>query len=137
MMAVIAGLNNAAISRLKQTFKDVSMKDLKKKEEYELLLSPESSYRNYRAKLHAIQPPCIPYLGTYLADLTFIEEGNKDIVEGKINFSKQEFVSKIINEVINFQQVQYRISPSVSFIDLRLYEGTSDKDLWELSKRLE
>lgn len=31
-------------------------------------MSSEGSYKNYRASLHSIAPPCIPYIGTYLSD---------------------------------------------------------------------
>ena len=36
------------------------------------------SYRAYREHLHTITPPCIPYMGIYLTDLTFVLDGNPD-----------------------------------------------------------
>lgn len=39
-------------------------------------------------------PPCVPYLGMYLADLAFIEEGTPNYTEDNlVNFSKMRMVS--------------------------------------------
>lgn len=39
-------------------------------------------------------PPCVPYLGMYLADLAFIEEGTPNFTEeGLVNFSKMRMVN--------------------------------------------
>ena len=48
-----------------------------------------------REALHRCDPPCIPYLGMYLTDLSFIEEGTPNFTEdgGLLNFSKMRMVS--------------------------------------------
>jgi hypothetical protein len=43
------------------------------------LMSPNSNYTKFRNHLHKeISPPCIPYLGVYLSDLTFLEDGKNN-----------------------------------------------------------
>lgn len=34
-------------------------------------------------------PPCIPYVGLVLQDLTFVHIGNPDTFDGKVNFAKR------------------------------------------------
>ena len=35
------------------------------------------------------RPPCIPYVGLVLQDLTFVHIGNSDNFDGKVNFAKR------------------------------------------------
>ena len=74
-------------------------------------------------------PPCIPYLGIYLSDLTYIEEGTTNFTEnGLLNFAKMRMVkfmminsanddnvfpqiAHVIREVRQFQQTPYKIDP--------------------------
>lgn len=57
------------------------------------IVSSEHRFRNLRDALHRCDPPCIPYLGLYLTDLSFIEEGTPNFTEdGLLNFSKMRMV---------------------------------------------
>ncbi|KAJ3258646.1 hypothetical protein HK103_003435 [Boothiomyces macroporosus] len=141
LMAIIAGINKACISRLKLTAKEVNPKHTKRRAELETLMSAQSSYKNYRASIHSIAPPCIPYIGTYLTDLTYIEDGNPDLVDGLINFSKKELISKVIREIMEYQQFPYTIKPHSELIAClsSIPEASEEleKQMWTQSKSLE
>jgi hypothetical protein len=38
----------------------------------------DKNYKNLRAYMKNLSPPCVPYLGMYQTDLVFIEDGNKN-----------------------------------------------------------
>ena len=57
------------------------------------LVSFEGNFRNLRDTLHRCDPPCIPYLGMYLTELSFIEEGTPNFTDdGLLNFAKMRMV---------------------------------------------
>lgn len=57
------------------------------------IVSSDGRFRNLRDALHRCDPPSIPYLGMYLTDLSFIEEGTPNFTEdGLLNFSKMRMV---------------------------------------------
>jgi len=116
LMAFVSGMNNSALLRLKWTRAKLPKRALTALSELERLMSMEGSFKLYRAALEASSPPCIPYVGVYLTDLTFIEDGNDDEVvverEGKeplelINFSKRTLVHSIISTLLRYQQQPY------------------------------
>lgn len=64
-------------------------------EKLQTLVSSDGRFRNLRDALHRTDPPCIPYLGMYLSDLTFIEEGTPNFTDnGLLNFAKMRMVSQ-------------------------------------------
>jgi RasGEF domain len=68
----------------------------KKYQEMGELMTRDENFKRFREHLHNVDPPCIPYLGVYLTDLTFIEEGNKDFInETLINFDKRRKISQV------------------------------------------
>eukprot|EP00735_Rhodelphis_limneticus_P013211 TRINITY_DN677_c0_g1::TRINITY_DN677_c0_g1_i1::g.28801::m.28801 TRINITY_DN677_c0_g1::TRINITY_DN677_c0_g1_i1::g.28801 ORF type:complete len:859 (-),score=212.78,sp/Q54PQ4/GEFA_DICDI/36.55/4e-93,sp/Q54PQ4/GEFA_DICDI/47.37/8e-07,RasGEF/PF00617.14/6.1e+03,RasGEF/PF00617.14/7.7e-55,RasGEF_N/PF00618.15/1.6e-23 TRINITY_DN677_c0_g1_i1:289-2865(-) len=79
-MAIYAGLNNSAVHRLQHTKSELPAPVLRSLEELERVLKAENNYRELRELLQNCAPPKIPFLGVYLTDLTFIEDGNKDFV---------------------------------------------------------
>ncbi|KAJ3094851.1 hypothetical protein HDU97_007523 [Phlyctochytrium planicorne] len=81
-MAIVSALQGASVSRLKLTWKDISQKHKHMYEDLCELLSPRSNYKNLRAAVKdSLRVPCVPYLGIYLQDLTFIADGNPAILQ--------------------------------------------------------
>eukprot|EP01132_Coremiostelium_polycephalum_P009381 gene9381-11523_t len=111
LMSFIGGLNNSAILRLKYTKALVSKKYLDILENLEREMSCDGAYKIYRELLHHTDPPCVPYIGVYLTDLTFIEDGNPNIIGNNlINFSKYTLLYKVISEVQTYQWSEYNLN---------------------------
>jgi len=89
LMGIVAGLNMSSINRLKHTFNDVNVNVINKFKELVKLMHPQGSFKMYRQALAKSKTPIIPYLGCYLTDLTFIEDGNPDEIDGQINMKKK------------------------------------------------
>ena len=73
LMAIVAGLNGSAVHRLRKSWDLVPPKKIAAFEELQAAMSQQNNYATLRNLLHTADPPCIPYLGMYLTDLTFIE----------------------------------------------------------------
>uniref|UniRef100_H3BDJ7 CRK SH3-binding GNRP n=1 Tax=Latimeria chalumnae TaxID=7897 RepID=H3BDJ7_LATCH len=132
-LAILSALDSAPIRRLewqKQTSEGLA--------EYCMLIDSSSSFRAYRAALAEVEPPCIPYLGLILQDLTFVHLGNPDYIEGKINFSKRWQQFNILDSMRRFQQVHYEIKRNddiVSFFN-DFSDHLAEEALWELSLKI-
>jgi hypothetical protein len=110
-MAILAGLNYASVHRLKFTREEMPKHIQQVFNELQAALSSNQSYKEYRTLLSRANPPCIPYLGVYLTDLTFIEDGNPDYIYGLINFFKRKLVYTVISQVKQYQQAAYNLQP--------------------------
>ncbi|XP_055731176.1 rap guanine nucleotide exchange factor 1-like isoform X7 [Salvelinus fontinalis] len=132
-LAILSALDSAPIRRLewqKQTSEGL--------EEYCTLIDSSSSFRVYRAALADVEPPCIPYLGLILQDLTFVHLGNPDLIDGKVNFSKRWQQFNILDSMRRFQQVHYELKRNddiVCFFN-DFSDHLAEEALWELSLKI-
>uniref|UniRef100_A0A8D0HCN9 CRK SH3-binding GNRP n=1 Tax=Sphenodon punctatus TaxID=8508 RepID=A0A8D0HCN9_SPHPU len=132
-LAILSALDSAPIRRLewqKQTSEGLA--------EYCTLIDSSSSFRAYRAALAEVDPPCIPYLGLILQDLTFVHLGNPDYIDGKVNFSKRWQQFNILDSMRCFQQVHYDVKRNddiVSFFN-DFSDHLAEEALWELSLKI-
>ncbi|XP_040180343.1 rap guanine nucleotide exchange factor 1 isoform X12 [Rana temporaria] len=132
-LAILSALDSAPIRRLewqKQTSEGLA--------EYCTLIDSSSSFRAYRAALSEVEPPCIPYLGLILQDLTFVHLGNPDHIDGKVNFSKRWQQFNILDSMRRFQQVHYDIRRNddiISFFN-DFSDHLAEEALWELSLKI-
>jgi len=108
VMAFLSSFNSSAVHRLHHTFAELSKKEKAFLEEAQEIFSSNRSFAVYRAKFgENTTPPCIPFFGVYLTDLTFIEDGNPDDVQGMINFYKRTLQNSVIKEVLKYQMHAY------------------------------
>uniref|UniRef100_A0A2K5D4G2 Ras protein specific guanine nucleotide releasing factor 1 n=1 Tax=Aotus nancymaae TaxID=37293 RepID=A0A2K5D4G2_AOTNA len=102
------------------------------------LVSSEGRFKNLREALKNCDPPCVPYLGMYLTDLAFIEEGTPNYTEdGLVNFSKMRMISHIIREIRQFQQTAYKIEHQAKVTQYLLDQSfvMDEESLYESSLR--
>ncbi|CAG2119332.1 unnamed protein product, partial [Medioppia subpectinata] len=89
VLQICAAFTNSSVFRLKRTWEKVCKTTKQTIDKLQTLVSTDGRFRNMREALHRCDPPCIPYLGMYLTDLSFIEEGTPNFTdEGLLNFSK-------------------------------------------------
>ncbi|KJE88700.1 hypothetical protein CAOG_000298 [Capsaspora owczarzaki ATCC 30864] len=137
-MAVVGGINNSAIMRLKHTKKEIDKKLLKRLADMEKSLSPEKNYREMRDLLHKVNPPCFPYLGVYTSDLTFLDDGNPNFIGELVNVEKRRLVFNIITDLITFQDKPYNFMPFPELKSMLLnFDVINDKELYEYSLKRE
>ncbi|KAH4107862.1 hypothetical protein HBI70_074650 [Parastagonospora nodorum] len=119
LMAIICSLNSSMVMRLKRTWELVSTKTKTRLEELKAITDVGRNYAVLRQRLQNHVAPCIPFVGIYLTDLTFIDVGNgttrqlpgeagEDSVS-VINFDKHMKTAKIIGQLQSFQ-VPYQLA---------------------------
>ena len=124
LMAIICSLNSSTISRLRKTWDLISAKRKEMLRNLQAIVEPAQNNKVLRTRLHDHVPPCLPFLGMYLTDLTFVDIGNpatKQMSLGSdsdekaghgitvVNFDKHTRTAKIIGELQRFQ-IPYRLT---------------------------
>merc|ERR1719341_868444 len=132
-LAILSALDSAPIRRLEwqKTITDGLA-------EYCSLIDSSSSFRAYRLALAEATPPCIPYIGLVLQDLTFVQIGNPDLIDGKINFAKRWQQFNILDNLRRFKKEQYQLTRNEDIIGFfsEFDNYITEDEMWALSESL-
>ena len=119
LFAIICSLESSTILRLRRTWELVSSKTKATLEHLKSVVDISKNYAVLRQRLQNHVPPCLPFVGTYLTDLTFVDIGNQttrqlpgegfETSKSVINFDKHMKTAKIISELQRFQ-IPYRFN---------------------------
>jgi len=107
------------------------------------LIASGKNFLQYRETLRIANPPCIPFLGVYLTDLTFIEDGIPSHIKGSelINFAKRTKTAEVIRDIQQYQNVPYGLNPVPEMqewiAENMRSAGTSDDDMFAQSLKIE
>ncbi|GAB7352075.1 hypothetical protein MBLNU459_g2579t1 [Dothideomycetes sp. NU459] len=121
VMAIICSLSSSTILRLRQTWELVPPKWKAQFEEMKTVVDVSRNYAVLRKLIESSKAPCLPFVGIYLTDLTFVDAGNQstrtlpstdDTVEPitVVNFDKHMRTTRIISQLQRYQ-VPYRLHP--------------------------
>jgi hypothetical protein len=117
VMAIKCSLDGVAVSRLKKTWEILSQKTKNRLDEIRKIVDISRNYAPLRERLKNHVAPCLPFVGMYLQDLTFVNEGNPLVRElpgseprfEVINFDRYVKTARVIGELQRFQ-VPYRLA---------------------------
>ncbi|KAG8236635.1 hypothetical protein J437_LFUL019237 [Ladona fulva] len=133
-LALLSALDSAPIRRLEWQQRHVA-ETLK---EYCALIDSSCSFRAYRQALAETNPPCIPYIGLVLQDLTFVHIGNLDLLpDGSINFSKRWQQFNIVENMKKFKN-QYNFKKNERIIAFfnNFDEFLCEEAMWQISESI-
>ena len=117
LFSVFSALNSSSIFRLKKTWEGISEESKKIFKNLHSQTSTLNNFSNIRLRILNVKPPCIPYIGIYLTDLTFIQDGHQKYQNGKINFVKCLQFAKVIRDIQTYQNTKYYFNEVSILID--------------------
>ncbi len=107
------------------------------------LMNSNRNFNEYRDMMRLVTAPCVPFFGVYLTDLTFVENGNPDFLQGDsqmINFSKRVKIADIIREIQQYQSLPYvfhDVDDIQSYLTAGFDSAPSIDEQYQLSLTLE
>ncbi|KAJ6252046.1 hypothetical protein M0813_14594 [Anaeramoeba flamelloides] len=140
IMEIVGTLHNASVRRLSKTWKHLLEEENNLFETLTSLISTRGNYSNFRKDVKQRNGmPILPYIGVYLTDLTFIEDGNPGKINGLINFSKQRQIAHVIHEIRKFQEIPFHFKeiPQMQEYLLNLKFEPDENLLYDMSLKLE
>ncbi|KAI8911038.1 ras guanine nucleotide exchange factor domain-containing protein [Gorgonomyces haynaldii] len=143
LMTILAAFNSSPIHRLKKTWDLVPQKIMSGLDNLKDLMNSIKNFNSYRNALRHSNPPCVPFLGCYLTDLTFLEDANPHRLKEDpkmINFAKMAKIAEVIREVQQFQQASYQLKTVAeieSWLLKELYISPDESVLYDTSLQLE
>ena len=132
LKAVVSSLHSAPIHRLTKTWNLVPKREKDKLDKLHDTVSEDSNNRVLRNYLEGIKLPCIPYLGMYLTDLTYINTIHP--CTGGLDTERTEKMNEICRIISDFQHSEYDNLEGIAYIQNYL---TQLKYIDELQKFVE
>uniref|UniRef100_A0AC34Q2Q3 Uncharacterized protein n=1 Tax=Panagrolaimus sp. JU765 TaxID=591449 RepID=A0AC34Q2Q3_9BILA len=140
-LAILSALDSGPMRRL-----DWSKSLREQLEEHTDIIDSKMSFKNYRAVLADTQPPCLPYIGLILQDLTFVDAGNPDNLAPSmcnnktnlLNYGKRWQQFAILDNVRRFKSWTYNIQKDEKV--QRLFNGFAnclgEEEAWDRSHQI-
>uniref|UniRef100_A0A0N5CGZ8 Ras-GEF domain-containing protein n=1 Tax=Strongyloides papillosus TaxID=174720 RepID=A0A0N5CGZ8_STREA len=139
-LAIIAALDSGPVNRLSW---NKAINDGMK--EHKLIMSSSYSFKNYRQLFSQCKPPCVPYIGIILQDLTFIFNGTVEKLSDMeynginyINFVKCFKQFTILESIRKLKMWDYSFETSEDYKNFlnNFVEHYSEEECWMRSEMI-
>lgn len=140
VLEIISAFGRTPVYRLRKTWDRVSKQARSTIDKLQNLVSTDGHFKNMRDALHKCDPPALPYLGMYLTDLTFIEDGTPMVTaDSLINFSRMRMISNVVQEIRLYQQTPYQVELKSDTLKWLLQSGHvwTEEQMYNKSLELE
>ncbi|XP_059407720.1 rap guanine nucleotide exchange factor-like 1 [Carassius carassius] len=143
-LALVLGLDNPAVSRLRLTWEGLPGKFRKQFQQFESIADPSRNHKSYRDLLASLRAPLIPFTPLLLKDLTFLHESCKTFHGELVNFEKMHKVAEMVRSIRRYRSTQLvmEAEPSPSHLQTKAYVRQlqvidNQNLLFEMSSKLE
>lgn len=113
-LAVVLGLDNPALSRLRLSWEGLPGKFRKQFQQFESLADPSRNHKSYRDLVQTLRPPLIPFTPLLLKDLTFLHESCKTFHGDLVNFEKMHKVAEMVRTIRRYRSSQLPVDTETS-----------------------
>ncbi len=108
VMQLIASLSKTEVVRLSKTHAAMSRESRKAFDNLHKLL--DKNCARLRDLYKEASPPCLPYIGTFMTDLTFIGEMKPRLPNGMINYRKLQLQANSLDSLLGRRgRILYRL----------------------------
>ncbi|KAJ6251894.1 guanine nucleotide exchange factor [Anaeramoeba flamelloides] len=138
MFAIISGLQNSAVLRIESTWKKLPNKISEIYNQLDELTDVLHGCKTLREMTQKTDPPCIPYLASYLVDLTYIGDLPDEVDNGLINWRKKMRMWEVISEIKRLQLHYYDfvlVKSVKNFINSQTIY--TENEMWDKSIEIE
>jgi hypothetical protein len=137
-LTVVTALNSLQIKTLNKTWTKISFENNKYWKDLNTLCSFDRNYLALREEVEKNQDkPCIPYLGIFLKELAYIDEGHKYIInKSLVNIEKMKKVSKILETLLDYKKLTYNFKPVFKLAFLSEPSPLTEDELTDISSKL-
>jgi hypothetical protein len=136
-VVIVTALHSIYVKNLAKSWRRISFEGVKTCKELNNLCSYVKNYAALREQIENCEGNCIPYLGYFLKELAFIDEGPKYTKEPNIvNVEKLKRVQRVLDNVKRFQVQGYNFRPVFKLGFLGDVTPLSEQELSLLSESL-